>query len=106
MVAMPHMLGPMEREPFRLTLNTDGRHHTVENILTFSTLILGLVAFVSGIIVSGHVIASWAGTLGFAGGLYSQYVSATTPERALNIIGIIAAFVGAAFGIYHGGFMP
>jgi hypothetical protein len=103
---MPHILGPVEREPFHLTLNTDGRHHTVENILTISTLLLGLVAFVSGFFVSAHAIASWAGALGFSGGLYSQYVSATTPERSLNIVGIIGAFVGVALGIYHGGFMP
>jgi hypothetical protein len=106
MTAMPHLLGPLERAPFRLTLNTDGKPHRVENLLTVITLVLGLVAFVCGLIVNAHVVASWAGSIAFVGGLFSQYVSATTPERALNVVGIIGGFVGVALGIYHGGFLP
>jgi hypothetical protein len=53
-----------------------------------------------------HAIASWMGVVGFVGGLYSQYISATTPERTLNIVGIVGSFVGVAFGIHHGGFLP
>jgi hypothetical protein len=105
MMAVPHLLGPIERAPFRLTLNSDGRRHHVENILTLVTFALGLLAIVCGFIVSAHVVAAWAGTIAFLGGLYSQYVSATTPQRALNIVGIIAGFVGAALGIFHGGYM-
>jgi hypothetical protein len=105
-VSMPHALGPIERKPFRLTLNSDGRRHPVENVLSIGTLVCGLVAVTSGFIAAAHVIASWVGTVGFVGGLYSQYRSATTPERALNIVGIIASFVGAALGIYHGGYIP
>jgi hypothetical protein len=103
---MPHILGPVESEPFRLTLNTDGRPHTVENALAVGTLICGIVAFVSGFIVSAHVVASWLGALGFGGGLYVQYISATTPQRSLIIAGVVASFVGVALGIAHGGFLP
>jgi hypothetical protein len=39
-------------------------------------------------------------------GLYSQYVSVTTPQRSLNIMGLVASFVGVALGIAHGGFLP
>jgi hypothetical protein len=104
-VDMPDASRFTERGPFRL-LNSDGRPHLVENVLSVGTLICGLVAFATGLIPGAHVIASWLGALGFVGGLYSQYVSATTPERALNIVGIVGSFVGAAFGIYHGGFLP
>ncbi|MFD0657239.1 hypothetical protein [Thermocatellispora tengchongensis] len=100
------MFGPVEHRPFRLTLNSDGRSHPVENLLSIATLVVGLLAFITGFIPGAHVIASWAGALGFGGGLYSQYISATTPERALNVVGIVASFVGVALGIYHGGFMP
>ncbi|GGS73819.1 hypothetical protein GCM10010156_35930 [Planobispora rosea] len=93
-------------KPSMFTLNTDGQRHPVENIMSVSTLVLGLVAFVSGLSPAAHVIASWAGAVGFFGGLYSQYISATTRERGLNIVGIVSSFVGAAFGIFHGGFMP
>ncbi|MEU9888580.1 hypothetical protein [Sphaerisporangium sp. NPDC051011] len=89
-----------------LTLNTDGKRHPLENALTVSALACGLIAFVSGLIVSAHVVATWAGVAGFIGGLYAQYVSATTAERSLNIVAIVASFVGTAVGIYHGGFIP
>ncbi|MDF5756135.1 hypothetical protein [Spongiactinospora sp. TRM90649] len=103
---MPHLLGPSQSRPFRLTLNSDGLSHPVENLLSIATLLCGLVAFVTGFIPQAHVIASWAGALGFGGGLYSQYVSATTAERAVNIVGIVASFVGVTQGIFHGGFVP
>ncbi|MEO3873179.1 hypothetical protein ABGB18_30560 [Nonomuraea sp. B12E4] len=100
------MLQPSERERFRLTLNTDGRAHPTENILAIATLALGVVAFVSTFWLAAHMISAWVGTLGFGVGLYSQYISATTPQRSLNIVGLVGAFVGAALGIAHGGFLP
>ncbi|GIH93139.1 hypothetical protein ACFFMN_38620 [Planobispora siamensis] len=103
---MSHVIRPAGPSGSKLTLNTDGERHTVQNILSVATLGLGLVAFVAGLSPAAHVIASWAGAIGFFGGLYSQYISATTPERSLNVVGIVASFVGAAFGVYHGGFMP
>ncbi len=105
MMAVPHLRDPIERAPFRLTLNTDGRRHRMENLLALTTCALGVLALVCGFIVSAHVVAAWAGTIAFLGGLYSQYVSVTTPQRSLNIVGIISGFVGAALGIFHGGYM-
>ncbi|MER5644959.1 hypothetical protein [Streptosporangium sp. NPDC002524] len=92
--------------PSRFRLNSDGRRHPLENVLSVGTILCGLIAFVTGFIPSAHPVASFLGVLGFVGGLYSQYISATTPERALNIVGIVASFVGVAFGIRHGGFLP
>lgn len=89
---------------FRLTLNSDGRRHPAQNILSVATVACGLVAFVCAFIPAAHAVAAWLGVAGFVVGLYSQYVSATTPERALNIVGIVASFVGLVLGIYHGGF--
>lgn len=106
MVAVPHVLQPSQRERFRLTLNSDGHAHPVENALAVAALVCGLVAFVSTFWVAAHAVSSWAGLLGFGVGLYSQYISATTPQRALNIVGIVGSFVGAALGIAHGGFLP
>jgi heme O synthase-like polyprenyltransferase len=100
------VLQPSERERVRLTLNTDGRAHPVENVLAVATLLCGIVAFVSTFWTSAHAISAWFGTLGFGVGLYSQYVSATTPQRSLNIVGLVGSFVGAALGIAHGGFLP
>ncbi|MDP4503903.1 hypothetical protein Q9G87_18175 [Nonomuraea sp. G32] len=105
-MAVPHVLQPSERERFRLTLNTDGRSHPVENVLAVVTFVCGVVAFVSTFWTSAHAISAWFGTFGFGVGLYSQYLSATTPQRSLNIVGLVGSFVGAALGIAHGGFLP
>ena len=101
---MPHVLP--RTESFRFTLNTDGQPHTVQNVLAVATFVIGIVAFVTGFIVSAHVIASWFGAIGFWGGLYAQFISATTPQRSLIIVGVVASFVGVVLGIYHGGFFP
>ncbi|HLU73519.1 MAG TPA: hypothetical protein VKZ82_15110 [Nonomuraea sp.] len=103
---MPHFLQPAEGQRFRPTLNTDGRPHPMENALAVATLVCGLVAFAALFFPGGHVVASWAGTLGFAIGLYSQYVSVTTPQRSLNIVGMVASFLGIALGIAGGGYLP
>ncbi|NUR85035.1 MAG: hypothetical protein HOY71_13205 [Nonomuraea sp.] len=100
------MLQPSESERFKLTLNSDGRSHPVQNILSIATLACGVVAFVTTFFTNLHPISAWVGVLGFGIGLYSQYVSETTPQRSVNIIGIVASFVGAALGIAHGGFLP
>lgn len=103
---MPNILSPMKTKPMRFTLNTDGKSHPVENLLSVTTLILGLVAFVAALIPAAHVVASWAGTLTLAVGFYSQYISATTPQRSLNVVGLVGGFLGVALGIYYGGYLP
>ncbi|PZG22381.1 hypothetical protein [Nonomuraea aridisoli] len=103
---MPHVVQPSERGRFRLTLNPDGRAHPIENGFAVATIVCGIVAFVSTFWPAAHVISSWFGALGFGMGLYSQYISATTPQRALNVVGLVGSFVGAALGIVHGGFLP
>ncbi|MER6952011.1 hypothetical protein ABZ297_02030 [Nonomuraea sp. NPDC005983] len=103
---MPHLLQPSKSERFRLTLNSDGQSHPIENLMAISTLVCGLVAFVATFFPGGHVVSSWFGTLGFGMGLYSQYISVTTPQRSLNIVGVVASFVGVALGIARGGFLP
>ncbi|MGI5268152.1 hypothetical protein ACQEUU_03260 [Nonomuraea sp. CA-218870] len=103
---MPHFLQPTQSERIRLTLNTDGRSHPIENALAVGALVCGLVAFVALFFPGGHIVASWVGTLGFGVGFYSQYVSVTTPQRSLNIIGLVASFLGVALGIAGGGYLP
>lgn len=103
---MPRVIGRGKRRPVRLTLNTDGRPHPRENAMTIATLACGLVAFVTGFVVQAHMVASWVGAAGFWGGLYAQFVSSTSRQRALIIVGIVGSFVGAALGIAHGGFFP
>jgi uncharacterized membrane protein required for colicin V production len=90
----------------RVTLNSDGKRHPLENGLAIFTLIAGLVACPAGFIVGLHVLASWAGAAGLAIGLYAQMISATRPERMIIVTGLVASFIGVALGLAHGGFLP
>jgi hypothetical protein len=96
----PH---PQQR---RITLNSDGTRHPRENSLSIFTLVAGVVALPTGFVVSQHVIASAAGTAGLLVGLYAQLISATRAERMVIVTGLVAAFVGTALGLAHGGFYP
>ena len=89
-----------------ITLNTDGNRHPLENGLAVFTLIAGIVAFPAGFIVSQHMLASWAGIAALVVGLYAQLISATRAERMIIVTGLVAAFVGLALGLAHGGFVP
>jgi uncharacterized membrane protein len=88
------------------TLNSDGSRHPLENALTVFTLAAGLVAFATGWIVSQHMVATVLGLMSLVVGLYSQLVSATREQRMLIVTGLVAAFVGVALGLAHGGFIP
>jgi hypothetical protein len=92
------------RSRSRLTLNSDGEPHPVENALTLFTLVGGLLAFVIGFIVSLHLLGTVLGLVVFVVGLYAQMVSNTREQRVLIMTGIIASFVGLGLGIAHGGF--
>jgi hypothetical protein len=87
----------------RVTLNTDGERHPMENSLAIFTLVAGLVAFAFGWVVRIHVLASWIGLAALLVGLYAQMISATRAERMIIVTGLVAAFVGLALGLGHGG---
>ena len=95
----------------RLNLNSDGRPHPLLNAASFFTLTIGLFSFAIGLFIrtgpSGvhgwAVVASVAGLAGLLIGLVSQMLSATREERVIIVTGIIAAFVGLALGLAHGG---
>jgi len=88
----------------RLTLNSDGEPHPMENALTIFTFVGGLLAFAIGFVVSLHVVGATLGLAVVLVGLYAQFVSNTREQRVLIMAGIIAAFVGAGLSFAHGGF--
>ena len=75
----------------------------MENSLAIFTLVAGLVAFAFGWLVRMHVLASWIGLAALLVGLYAQMISATRAERMIIVTGLVAAFVGLALGLGHGG---
>jgi hypothetical protein len=96
----------------RLNLNSDGQPHPLLNAVSFFTLIVGLFSFAIGLFLrtgpgSAHAWAIVAAVTGLAGmliGLLAQMLSATREERVIIVTGVIAAFVGLALGLAHGGF--
>jgi hypothetical protein len=88
----------------RVTLNSDGRRHPVQNGLTVFTFIAGIAALATGFIVRQHLLATVLGGAGFGVGMYAQLISATREQRMFIVAGIIAAFVGLGLGVAHGGF--
>jgi hypothetical protein len=96
----------------RLNLNSDGQPHPLLNAVSFFTLIVGLVSFALGLFIrtgpsGAHTWAVVAAVTGLAGlliGLVAQMMSATREERVIIVTGMIAAFIGLALGLAHGGF--
>ena len=64
---------------------------------------LGVIAFVTAMFHSLHLISSWAGLIGIAAGAYGQFISGTTRERFGLILGLGASAVGFFLGMAHGG---
>ncbi|MFJ8073501.1 hypothetical protein ACIQ7Q_06045 [Streptomyces sp. NPDC096176] len=97
------MAQAMRRPSSASLLATDGKSHPLQDTLMAVTLVLGALAFVTAMFHNLHLLSSWAGLIGIATGAYGQFVSATTRERFLLIIGLGASAVGFFLGMAHGG---
>jgi len=97
--AQPH--GP--RALLGAVLNSDGKAHPVENTLVALTVVLGALAAISSLWTGLHLLSSWSGLVGILTGAWGQFISATTGERFLLIIGLGAAALGFFIGMAHGG---
>ena len=86
-----------------LTLNTDGRPHPVQNMLTGFTFMLGTVAFLSSFWHNLHLLSSWTGLFGILSGVTGQLISATTAERFILVIFLGMSALGFGIGLAHGG---
>ncbi|WP_205718189.1 hypothetical protein [Actinomadura soli] len=78
--------------------------HRYQDVLAVVAVTIGLAALVLGWIPATHFPGAVAGVIGLPLALYSQMISATTNERWLNVIGMVASFMGAAFALSNGGF--
>jgi hypothetical protein len=88
----------------RITLNSDGHRHPLLNSLTAVTFVTGVAAFVIGLIVHLHLLATVVGMVSFVVGLCAQMFSATREQRIFIVGGLVAGFIGMGLGIAHGGF--
>jgi predicted lipid-binding transport protein (Tim44 family) len=75
----------------------------MENVLVGFTIVTGLLAFATGWVVSLHSIATVLAVASMVVGLYAQLVSTNRDQRIVIVTGLVAAFVGGALAIAHGG---
>lgn len=83
---------------------SDGKPHPLQDTLLAVTLVLGLLAFITGLLFHDlHMLSSWAGLVGILAGAYGQWISETTRARFGLVIGLGASAVGFYLGLAHGG---
>ncbi len=82
---------------------TDGKPHPLQDTLMGITMVLGVLALVTAMFHHLHLLSSWAGLVGILTGGYGVYVSATTRERFVLILGLGASALGFFLGMAHGG---
>lgn len=82
----------------------EAERHPLESALAVAAITIGVAALILGSIPGTHFFGALAAVIGLPLALYSQLISATTNERWLNVIGMVAAFIGGAFALSHGGF--
>lgn len=87
----------------RLTLNTDGERHPVENALAAVTVALGVVSLLLAGWDELHVPGAWIGGVGALVGVWAQMISATTAERWVIVFGLGGCMVGFYLNMSHGG---
>jgi hypothetical protein len=89
---------------FSLAL-ADGKAHPVEGLFAVATIVLGAVSAITAFWSGLHVISAWTGLVGVLVGARGQFISATTGERFVLIIGLGAAGIGFYLGMMHGGLL-
>ncbi|MFE3328705.1 hypothetical protein [Streptomyces sp. NPDC059176] len=97
------MAQPVRSNPTGSLLATDGKPHPLQDALMTATLVLGALSFVTAQFYNLHLLASWSGLIGIFTGAYGQFISATTRERFLLVIGLGASAVGFFLGMARGG---
>jgi hypothetical protein len=79
------------------------RSTMMENGLVAFTIVSGLLAFATGWVVALHSIATILAVASMVVGLYAQLVSSNRDQRIVIVTGLVAAFIGGALAIAHGG---
>ncbi|MFF0746796.1 hypothetical protein ACFYVL_41080 [Streptomyces sp. NPDC004111] len=97
------MAQAMRRDSSFSLFATDGKPHPLQDTLMAVTLVLGVLALVTAMFHNLHLLSSWSGLIGILTGGYGMFVSATTRERFVIVLGLGASAVGFFLGMAHGG---
>lgn len=93
-----------QREPRVIPfLDSDGKPHPVVDALAAVTIVLGAVAAITSFWPGLFLLSSWTGLAGILTGARGQFVSVTTAERFVLVIGLGAAALGFFLGMARGG---
>ncbi|MFA1540205.1 hypothetical protein [Actinomadura monticuli] len=97
---------PQEATGTQPTTRTEAKpeSHRYQDVLAVAAVTIGIAALILGWIPATHFPGAVLGVIGLPVALYSQMISATTNERWLNVIGMVASFIGAGFALSNGGF--
>jgi hypothetical protein len=82
---------------------TDGKRRPLQDTLMAVTFVLGFLSFITSFFHGLHLLSSWTGLVGLGVGIYGQWISVTTRERFVLILGLGAAGVGFLISMAHGG---
>ncbi|MET9478811.1 hypothetical protein [Streptomyces sp. NPDC006638] len=82
---------------------TDGKPHPLQDSLIAVAWVLGVLAVTTAFFHNLHLLTSWAGLVGILAGGSAQFLSVTTRERFLAVLGLGASGVGFFIGMAHGG---
>ncbi|GAA1358800.1 hypothetical protein [Streptomyces beijiangensis] len=97
------MAQAIRRNPAASLFATDGRPHPLQDTLVAVTAVLGAIAIAASFFDNLHLLGSWAGLAGILTGAYGMFVSVTTRERFVLIVGLGASAVGFFIAMAHGG---
>ncbi|MER7535506.1 hypothetical protein ABTX77_12050 [Streptomyces sp. NPDC097704] len=97
------MAQAMRPDPGHSLFATDGKPHPLQDTLMAVTLVLGIISFTTAQFYNLHLLSSWTGLIGILTGAYGQFISVTTRERFLMILGLGASAFGFYLGMAHGG---
>lgn len=87
----------------RLTFNTDGRPHPLQNTLMALSFVLGVIAVCTAGFFSLHITTAWTGVAGVLAGGLGLFLSETTAGRFGLIIALGLSGVGFYLGVSRGG---
>jgi hypothetical protein len=97
------MAQAIRRNPAASLFATDGRPHPLQDTLVAVTAVLGAIAIAASFFHNLHLLGSWTGLAGILTGAYGMFVSVTTRERFVLIVGLGASAVGFFIAMAHGG---
>ena len=89
-------------DPLHRWVNGDGERHPLENTLAFLTLALGAVSIIC-LIPGAWQVSFWTAFAGAMMAAYDEFISKTSGERRMILVGFALCVIGIAVSSANGG---